>query len=98
MGCWSSGSRTCDKFSLLMLRTTMKFARTCRWARMRPWVGRCSAPVLLSPFPSCQGYITITSGCDFRKGQDYIVIEDGQIIGRIYEMLFVPADVRWFWS
>ena len=29
---------------------------------------------------------------------DYVVIEDGQIIGRMYEDRHVPADVRWFWS
>ena len=34
----------------------------------------------------------------FADQEDYIVIEDGQVIGRIYEMLYVPADVRWFWS
>ena len=34
----------------------------------------------------------------FADQEDYIVIEDGQVIGRIYEMLHVPADVRWFWS
>jgi hypothetical protein len=25
-------------------------------------------------------------------------MEDGQVIGRIYEERYVPADVRWFWS
>jgi len=25
------------------------------------------------------------------------VIEDGQIIGRVYEVRYVPDDVRWFW-
>ncbi len=29
---------------------------------------------------------------------DFLVIEDGKVIGRIYEQRYVPADVRWFWS
>jgi hypothetical protein len=29
---------------------------------------------------------------------DYLVIEHDKVIGRIYEMRYVPADVRWFWS
>jgi hypothetical protein len=29
---------------------------------------------------------------------DYNVIENGRVIGRIYEQLYVPDDVRWFWS
>jgi hypothetical protein len=29
---------------------------------------------------------------------DYCVIEDGKVIGRIYEDLYTPPDVRWFWS
>jgi len=29
---------------------------------------------------------------------DYVVIEDGQIIGRMYEDPHAPAEVRWFWS
>jgi len=29
---------------------------------------------------------------------DYLVIEDGQVIGRMYEDKHVPPDVRWFWS
>jgi hypothetical protein len=29
---------------------------------------------------------------------DYCVIEDGKVVGRIYEDLYTPADVRWFWS
>jgi hypothetical protein len=29
---------------------------------------------------------------------DFFVIEDGRVIGRIYEQRYVPADVRWFWS
>jgi hypothetical protein len=28
---------------------------------------------------------------------DYLVIEDGQVIGRMYEDKHVPPDVRWFW-
>jgi hypothetical protein len=30
--------------------------------------------------------------------QDYLVMEDGQVIGRIYEERYVPANVKWFWS
>jgi hypothetical protein len=30
--------------------------------------------------------------------QDYLVIEDGQVIGRIYEDRYVPADIKWFWA
>jgi hypothetical protein len=30
--------------------------------------------------------------------QDYLVMEDRQVIGRIYEERYVPADVKWFWS
>jgi hypothetical protein len=37
--------------------------------RTRPWVGRSSGPVPLSASQSCPGYTTITSGCNFRKGQ-----------------------------
>jgi len=29
---------------------------------------------------------------------DYNVIEDGRVIGRIYEARYVPDDVPWFWS
>jgi hypothetical protein len=29
---------------------------------------------------------------------DYLVTEDGQVIGRIYEDKHAPPDVRWFWS
>ena len=29
---------------------------------------------------------------------DYVVVEHDQVIGRIYEERYVPADVRWFWS
>src|SRR5258708_39357948 len=49
---------------------TIRRARTWRWARMRPWVARSSAPVSLSPSQSCPGCTTNTSGYDFRKGQD----------------------------
>jgi hypothetical protein len=34
----------------------------------------------------------------FADRADYCVIEDGQVIGRIYEDRYVPAEVRWFWS
>jgi hypothetical protein len=27
---------------------------------------------------------------------DYLVIEDGQVIGRIYDDSYTPPDVRWF--
>src|SRR5262245_52737409 len=57
------------KFSLLMRRTTMRSARTWRWAKTRPWVGRCSGAVLLSPSRSCPDYTIITFGYDFRKAQ-----------------------------
>jgi hypothetical protein len=29
---------------------------------------------------------------------DYCVIEDGKVIGRIYEGRYTPPDLRWFWS
>ena len=29
---------------------------------------------------------------------DYLIIEHDEVIGRIYEERYVPADVRWFWS
>jgi hypothetical protein len=29
---------------------------------------------------------------------DYCVIEDGEVVGRIYKDLYTPPDVRWFWS
>jgi hypothetical protein len=28
----------------------------------------------------------------------YCVMEDGKVVGRIYEDRHIPADVRWFWS
>ena len=34
----------------------------------------------------------------FADWADYVVIEDGQVIGRIYEDRHAPADYRWFWS
>src|SRR5262249_41825932 len=55
------------QFSLLMLRTTMRSARTWRWAKTRRWVGQFSGPASLSPSRSCLGSTTITSGYDFRK-------------------------------
>src|SRR5207253_8204837 len=51
-----------------MPRITVRRARTWRWARMRPWVGRPSRPVSLSPSQSCPGCTINTSGYDFRKG------------------------------
>jgi hypothetical protein len=42
-----------------------------RWARMRPWAGRSSGPVSLSPSQSCPACIINTSGYDFRKGQGH---------------------------
>src|SRR5262245_52074664 len=53
-----------------MLRTTMRSARTWRWAKTRRWVGQFSGPASLSPSRSCLGYTTITSGYDLRKAQD----------------------------
>jgi len=29
---------------------------------------------------------------------DYCVIENGKVIGRIYEEWYTPPDLRWFWS
>jgi hypothetical protein len=34
----------------------------------------------------------------YREWLDYVVIEGGQIIGRMYEDPHAPAEVRWFWS
>jgi hypothetical protein len=34
----------------------------------------------------------------YRHQLDYVVIEDGQTIGRMYEDPHAPADYRWFWS
>ncbi len=34
----------------------------------------------------------------YRHQLDYVVIEDGQMIGRMYEDPRAPADYRWFWS
>ena len=34
----------------------------------------------------------------YRHQLDYVVIEDGQIIGRMYEDPHALADYRWFWS
>jgi len=62
-------SRTYDGFLLRMRRITIKRARTWRWARMRPWVGRSSGPVSFPPSQSCPGCTTNASGYDFRKGQ-----------------------------
>jgi hypothetical protein len=33
----------------------------------------------------------------FADRADYSVIEDGQVVGRIYEDLYTPPDLRWFW-
>jgi|SRR6266446_6253750 hypothetical protein len=60
--------RTCGEFLLRMQRITITRARTWRWARMRPWVGRSSGPVSLSLSQSWPGCTTNTSGYDFRKG------------------------------
>jgi len=51
-------------------KTTMRSARTWRWAETRRWVGQFSGPASLSPSRSCLGYTTITSGYDFRKAQE----------------------------
>jgi hypothetical protein len=34
----------------------------------------------------------------FADWADYCVVEDGQVIGRMYEDRHAPADYRWFWS
>jgi hypothetical protein len=34
----------------------------------------------------------------FAHKADYVVIEDGRVIGRVYEDRYLPADIRWFWS
>jgi hypothetical protein len=34
----------------------------------------------------------------FADWADYCVVEDGQVIGRIYEDRYVPADIKLFWS
>src|SRR5262249_223915 len=61
--------RTSRKFSPPMRRTAMRSGGTWHWAKTRPWVGRCSGAVLLSPSRSCPDCTTITSGYNFRKGQ-----------------------------
>jgi hypothetical protein len=34
----------------------------------------------------------------FADWADYKVMEDGKVIGRIYEDRHTPAEYRWFWS
>jgi hypothetical protein len=34
----------------------------------------------------------------FAEWAYYCVVEDGQVIGRIYEDRNTPAEYRWFWS
>jgi hypothetical protein len=34
----------------------------------------------------------------FADWADYNVIEDGKVVGRIYEDRHTPAAYRWFWS
>ena len=34
----------------------------------------------------------------FAEWADYCVVEDGQVIGRIYEDRHTPPELRWFWS
>ena len=34
----------------------------------------------------------------FADWADYCVIEDGQVVGRIYEDRHIPPEYRWFWS
>jgi len=53
---------------VMLSSCTITRARTWRWARMRPWVGRSSGPVSLSLSQSWPGCTTNTSGYDFRKG------------------------------
>src|SRR5438132_796966 len=67
-----------------MRRITIRCARTWRWARMRPWVGRSSGPVSLSPSRSCPGCTTNTSGYDFRKGQAQL---NALALGQLHQLL-----------
>src|SRR5262245_45491758 len=53
-----------------MRRITIRSVRTWPWAKTRRWVGQSSGPAPLSPSQSCPACTTITSGYDFRKGQD----------------------------
>ena len=48
---------------------TIERARTWHYRKMRPCVEQSNGLVPLSLFPSWQGYITNTSGYEFRKGQ-----------------------------
>ena len=48
------------------------------WARTRPWSGRCSERVSLSPSQSCPDCTTITSGDDFRKRQGFSFCGDAR--------------------
>jgi hypothetical protein len=34
----------------------------------------------------------------FADQKDYVVVEDGQVIGRMYEDPHASTDYRWFWS
>ena len=38
------------------------------------------------------------SSSAFADWADYKVMEDGQVIGRIYEDRHTPAEYQWFWS
>src|SRR5262245_33339894 len=53
-----------------MRPTTMRCARTWRWGKTRPPVGQSSGPAPLLLSQSCPGCTTITSGYDFREGQE----------------------------
>src|SRR5215467_10107753 len=53
-----------------MRRITIRSVRTWPWVKTRRWVGQSSGPAPLSPSQSCPACTTITSGYDFRKGQD----------------------------
>jgi hypothetical protein len=30
--------------------------------------------------------------------KDYVVIDDGREVGRLYEDQYTPPDMRWYWS
>src|SRR6516225_8721926 len=67
-----------------MRRITIRSVRTWPWVKTRRWVGQSSGPAPLSPSQSCPACTTITSGYDFRKGQD--AYRDGGEDGRQYHL------------
>jgi hypothetical protein len=72
----------------------------------------CRAPEnLLSYLDSCGAEASILSGLVLKRGkssrpsgqwsdEDYDVLADGKVIGRIYEdaSASTPPESRWFWS